>query len=135
MEHQLSFAIVYRYPETEPGITVPVILSHGDLSYNTSAKVEPGAEVGLFSREIGEDPALQVESGLPTTLNSLGGPIAAFGHEITLQACELTFTTIVYFAKYPSLRRNLLGQQGWLRRLRIGIVDYDNLLYLSHYDD
>ena len=133
--HHLSFAITYHYPETEPGITVPVILSCGGLSYNASAKVDPGAELCLFSREIGEELALPVETGLPTTLDSLGGSVPAFGHEVTLQTCGLFFTSIVYFAKHPGLRRNLLGQQGWLRRLRIAIVDYDNLLYLSHYDD
>lgn len=38
------------------------------------------------------------------------------------------------FAKYPGLQRNLLGRQGWLRNLRLGLIDYDNLLYLSAYD-
>jgi hypothetical protein len=33
-----------------------------------------------------------------------------------------------------NLRRNLLGRQGWLRKLRIAVIDYDNLLYLSVYD-
>ena len=89
----------------------------------------------MFSREIGEDLALPIERGLPKTLDSLGGPVEAFGHEVTLQTCGLAFTSVVYFAKYPGLRRNLLGQQGWLRQLRVAIVDYDNLLYLSRYDD
>jgi hypothetical protein len=35
--------------------------------------------------------------------------------------------------KYPNLPRNLLGRQGWLRNLKLGIVDYDYLLYLSAY--
>ena len=50
---------------------------------------------------------------------------------------QITFTeamqSVVYFAKYPGLPRNLLGRQGWLRNLRLGVIDYDNLLYLSHY--
>jgi hypothetical protein len=89
----------------------------------------------LFSRELAEDLSIPVETGLPIRLDSLGGTLEAFGHEVSLQTCGLTFTSVVYFAKYPSLRRNLLGRQGWLRQLRLAIVDYANLLYLSRYDD
>ena len=39
-----------------------------------------------------------------------------------------------YFAKYPGLPRNILGRQGWLRNLRMAVIDYDSLLYLSAYD-
>ncbi|MEP7343168.1 MAG: hypothetical protein ABI977_35915 [Acidobacteriota bacterium] len=44
------------------------------------------------------------------------------------------FKVSVYFAKYPGLERNLLGRSGWLRNLRLGLIDYDNLLYLSEYN-
>ena len=47
---------------------------------------------------------------------------------------ELAFHSLVYFAKYPGLPRNILGRQGWLRNLRLAVIDYDNLLYLSAYD-
>lgn len=67
-------------------------------------------------------------------LSSLGGPLEAFGHEVTLQTGTLVFHSLVYFAKYPGLPRNILGRQGWLRNLRLAIIDYDNLLYLSAYD-
>ncbi|MDX2041364.1 MAG: hypothetical protein SF097_08945 [Acidobacteriota bacterium] len=40
----------------------------------------------------------------------------------------------MYFAKYPGLQRNLLGRRGWLRNLKLAVIDYDNLLYLSAYD-
>jgi hypothetical protein len=43
------------------------------------------------------------------------------------------YETTRLFAKYPNLPRNLLGRQGWLRNLKLGVIDYDNLLYLSAY--
>jgi hypothetical protein len=46
---------------------------------------------------------------------------------------ELGFTE-PRFAKYPGLQRNVLGREGWLRNLRIAVIDYDSLLYLSAYD-
>ena len=135
MSNLLTFANTCVYPDDKPGITVPVILGCGELSYNASAKVDTGADVCLFSHEIALELALPVAEGLPLTLDGLGGLLKAFGHEVTLQSCGLAFTSFVYFAKYPGLRRNLLGRQGWLRQLRVAIVDYDNRIYLSRYDD
>ncbi len=133
MAEHLSFADAYHYSDEESGITLSVVLHYGGFSYITSAKVDTGSEVCLFSREVGEDLGLIIEDGIPLGLNSLGGTIEAFGHEVLLQTGDLAFTSFVYFSKYP-VRRNLLGRQGWLRQLRIAIVDYDNTLYLSRYD-
>lgn len=77
---------------------------------------------------------LDVEAGLPKRLSSLGGPIDCFGHEVTLETAGLSFQSIVYFAKYPNLPRNILGRQGWLRNLKLGLVDYENKLYLGKYE-
>jgi hypothetical protein len=96
--------------------------------------VDTGGEVCLFSNEIGSRLGLQVEQGIPTTLDSLGGPIEAFAHEVVIQTGDLIFESLVYFAKFPNLPRNILGRQGWLRKLRMAVVDYDNLLYLNTYD-
>lgn len=82
---QLTFDEEYRCEDDEEGIPISVILTYGDKSIRTDAKVDPGSAVCLF-------------------------------------------------AKYPGLPRNLLGRRGWLRNLRLGLIDYDNLLYLSAYD-
>lgn len=135
MAEYLSFANVYRYSDDEHGITLPVVLHHGGLTYITSAKVDTGAEVCLFSYENGIKLGVPVEQGVPETFSGLGGSIEAFGHEITLQTGDLIFQSIVYFAKYPGLPRNVLGRRGWLRNLKLAVIDYDNLLYLSAYDE
>jgi hypothetical protein len=67
-------------------------------------------------------------------LGGLAGGLDAFGHNVTLQTGDIAFQSFVYFAKYPNLPRNLLGRRGWLRNLRLGLIDYDNLLYLSAYE-
>jgi hypothetical protein len=61
-----------------------VRLSHGEKTLAVWAKVDTGGEVCLFSNEIGSRLGLQVEQGIPTTLDSLGGPIEAFGHSVGL---------------------------------------------------
>jgi hypothetical protein len=48
---------------------------------------------------------------------------------------EISFETTVYFAEEASFNRNVLGQQGWLDRLRLGLMDYEGKLYLSDYND
>jgi hypothetical protein len=134
MIKELSFTYEYQYEDNADGIPLPVRLSYGGRTMNTTAKVDPGAAVCLFSQEDGLDLGVPIEEGLPVRLGGLTGTLDAFGHEVTLQTGELVFQSIVYFAKYPGLPRNLLGRQGWLRNLRLGLVDYDRLLYLSDYD-
>lgn len=135
MATQLTFSESYFYSDSTPGITLPIVLRNGAISYSTFAKVDTGSDVCLFSREIAEDLGLRVEEGIPLRLDTLGGSLESFGHEIILQSYDIAFYSTVYFAKAPGLRRNLLGRQGWLRQLRVAIVDYDNQIYLRRYDD
>lgn len=130
---QLSFAQEHRYPDDDTGIPLVVKLTYAGQSLEVRAKVDPGAAVCLFSHEDGRDLGIPIEQGIPMRLNGLAGTLDAFGHEVTLQTGDIAFQSLVYFAKYPNLQRNLLGRQGWLRNLRLALVDYDNLLYLSAY--
>lgn len=131
---QLTFSEEFRYQDELWGITIPVRLTHGSRTTNVYAKVDTGGDVCLFSHEIGLRLGLQVEQGVRKNLDSLGGPIEAFGHDVILQTGNLAFESLIFFAKYPNLPRNILGRQGWLRKLRLAIIDYDNVLYLNGYD-
>jgi hypothetical protein len=79
----------------------------------------------------GEKLGLDVEFGIPQPMGSLTGTLDTFGHEITIQTFDLAFQSIIYFAKYPGLPRNLLGRIGWLRYLRLAIIDYESKIFLS----
>jgi len=131
---ELTFAQEYRYLDKPDGITLLTQLSYGGLTITVNAKVDTGATYCLFRREHGEELGVPVEQGLLVVLDTLGGPLEAFGHEVIIQTSGLIFTSFVCFAKHPGLRRNLLGRQGWLRKLRLAVIDYDNLLYLNTYD-
>jgi hypothetical protein len=134
MHMQLEFSHEYHYPDKPEGITLPAFLSFAGKTISVEAKVDTGATYCLFRREHGVELGLPVEQGLYFVLDTLAGLLEAFGHEVTLQTCGLVFQSTVYFAKQPGLRRNLLGRQGWLRNLRMAVIDYDNLLYLRRYD-
>jgi len=131
---QLAFDEEHRYEDDEEGVPISVTLTYGDQTARVGAKVDPGSAVCLFSNEVGVALGIPIEQGIPITLGGLTGSLEAFGHEVTLQTGQLVFQSVVYFAKYPGLPRNLLGRRGWLRNLRLGLIDYDNLLYLSAYD-
>jgi hypothetical protein len=131
---QLTFDEEYRYEDDEEGIPISVTLTYGDQIVLTEAKVDPGSAICLFTHEVGVALDVPIEQGDPIILRSLTGSLDAFGHEVTLQTGQLVFQSTVYFAKYPGLPRNLLGRRGWLRNLRLGLIDYDNLLYLSAYE-
>ncbi len=130
---QLTFAEEYHYKDDDEGIPLQVRLTSAGHSIEVTAKVDPGAAVCLFSHEVGLKLGVPIEQGIPIELGGLTGTLDAFGHEVTLQTGNIAFQSFVYFAKYPDLPRNLLGRQGWLRNLKLGLIDYDNLLYLGAY--
>jgi hypothetical protein len=130
---QLAFTEEIAYEDDDAGIPLRVKLTYAGTELEVTAKVDPGAAVCLFSYEDALDLGIPIEQGLPIRLSGLTGSLDAFGHEVTLQTGELIFQSTVYCAKHPGLPRNLLGRRGWLRNLRLAIIDYDNLLYLSDY--
>src|ERR1039458_9782861 len=78
---------------------------------------------------------LAIESGERRTLSTLTGTLVAYGHEVSLRVLGLDFELVAYFYESPAFRRSVLGRTGWLPTTRLGIVDYDQMLYLSRYDD
>ncbi len=134
MPEQLIFDIKHVYPDNSDGITLKTVLAFGNKVVRTEAKVDCGAQFCIFSREVGLNLGLDIESGIYKLMGSLTGTLDTFGHEVTIEVHGITVHSTVYFAKYPNLPRNLLGRNGWIRNLRLGLVDYDNTIYLSPYD-
>ncbi|MFQ5741514.1 MAG: hypothetical protein ACE5JX_21160 [Acidobacteriota bacterium] len=63
------------------------------------------------------------------------GSFNTYGHMVTLSALGLDLETMAYFPTNRDFPRNVLGREGWLRQTRLGIVDYDGLMYVSDYND
>ncbi|MFN7923251.1 MAG: retropepsin-like aspartic protease [Bryobacteraceae bacterium] len=111
------------------------MVTHGANSTRLTAKVDTGAEFCLFSRAHAETLGIVVESGLLCELRTVNGSFRAYGHDVRIRVLGIEFDLMAYFAADSSIHRSLLGRRGWLDRVRIGIIDHDQLLYLSHYDD
>ncbi|HEV3199276.1 MAG TPA: hypothetical protein VGZ73_15290 [Bryobacteraceae bacterium] len=78
---------------------------------------------------------IAVESGAPTRIATVAGTFLAYGHRVALNVLGIEVEATVYFADDPAMPRDVLGQTGWLDRIRLGVVDHDRQLYRSHYDD
>ena len=128
---QLTFSLAFRYADETGGIIIPIAVRYRGNAIETKATVDPGATVCLFKREHGEELGIPIERGELITLGTLGGPIQAYGHLVVLQTADIVFESIVYFAKVHGLKRNLLGRQGWARKILLGINDNDCVLYLN----
>ena len=131
MNHQLNFAARHSYNSLEIGITIKTTLHRGDSFAVCDAKVDTGSEFCLFARELGELLDFEIETGYEKRLTTLAGNLMAFGHSVELETLDLKFDSFVYFAADYSLNRNLLGRQGWLQLIKIGLDDYRSEIYIS----
>jgi len=131
----MSFTIEFQKKETyqslDAGITINVILRYGNREQPCPAKVDTGAEFCLFNRTLADALEIDVESGFREKFSTLGGGIVAYAHEIELETLGLRFQSYVYFAESYAVQRNLLGRQGWLQLVKLGLDDYRSELYLS----
>ena len=135
MAEMLRFAVTHHYDTRKAGITVDVLLRLGSKEVEVVTKLATGASFCIFRRLYGELLGLTIESGQPETLSTPMGSFLAYGHEVRLLALGLEFQTTVYFAADENFRRNVLGRQGWLDHVRLGLIDYEGKLFLSDYND
>ncbi|HWF10925.1 MAG TPA: hypothetical protein VG297_20795 [Bryobacteraceae bacterium] len=104
------------------------------------ARVDTGASFCIFQRLHAETVGIVVESGARTRISTVTGGFVAYAHQAALgvlgiEVLGIEVEATVYFAEDPAMPRDVRGQTGWLDRMRLGLVDHDHQLYLSHYDD
>lgn len=136
MPYKLFFNSFYNYDSTLTGITIEVILKYGDKSVDIDAKIDTGASHCIFRRQIAEALCINVEEGIAKNFSLANGSILnTYGYELNVSLLDINYDTIVYFAANDDLVRDVLGRNGFLYLVRLGIIDYDSTLYLSKYDE
>ena len=133
--HTIGFQALHKYASAVPGVTVPIELSYGGNSVRLTAKIDTGTEFCLFQRGYGESLGIDVEAGERKELRTVNSTLVVFGHEVSLRVLGFDFSLVAYFPQDAAITRCLLGRQGWLLQVRLGLVDYEQLIYLSNYDD
>ncbi len=133
MSENINYEKVYQYDTLKSGITVIVKMYLGDESRDVRAKIDTGAENCIFERKHGERLGVEIESGREQIFSTPTGIFVAYGHELSLSVLDIETISTVYFAKEESFTRNVLGRQGWLDRVKLGLIDYEGKLFLSEY--
>lgn len=133
-EEEISFSISHVYDTRESGIVVPVVVSIGNSTVKFEAKIDTGASFCVFQRFQGERLGLEIETGIHLRMATATGTFDAFGHTINLSVLGIETESTVYFAAEESFYLNILGRQGFLDRVKLGLINYEGKLLLSAYE-
>lgn len=131
---RLDFSKVHTYAAATGGISLPIGLRSGRKIVDFLAFVDTGASHCLFAKTHGETLGLDIEAGDPKKFGTALGPVETFGHLVVIEALGLSVESMIYFFANEHIDKNLLGRNGWLDRIRFGLVDYEQTLYLAEYD-
>lgn len=135
MLNTLTFLESHDYSgSAETGVVIPVVLVAGANRVRIHSKLDTGAQYCIFQREYGEELGLDIEAGELKRFSTAAGGFEAFGHDVTIEGFGASLDSRVYFSREYDFPRNVLGRIGWIRKFRIGLIDYDSMLYLSPYD-
>jgi hypothetical protein len=77
---------------------------------------------------------LNIEAGGPKTFRTANGRVATFGQVVIIEAAGPRVEAMVYFFVDERLNKNLLGRTGWLNRVRFGLIERDQELFLAGSD-
>ena len=133
--HSLTFDELYDYDTLKIGITLPVLLISGEFETTVDAKLDTGASHSIFARGHGENLGLDIENGEPLKVSTVKETFRVFGHELTIQFLGIELFTKIYFADDEFMRKSVLGRQGFLDRVKLGLIDYEGKLLLSAYGE
>lgn len=131
--YSLSFPFLHSY-SGQSAITVPLTLSSSASSYaDLLAKLDTGSTHCVFDGTYAALLGLDLHSGVKQRIRTATGAFQTYGHEVTLAVFGFEWQAVVYFAESDSFSLSVLGRFGFLDRLRIAVVDYDEQLYLGPY--
>ena len=131
----LEFTNIYNYNTLETGVTVPVKIHSGSQFVEFNAKIDTGSTHCIFERKHGERLGIDVESGAFERFGTAVGGFSAFGHEVTISVLGIETFSTVYFAADEYFTRNILGREGWLDRVKLGLIDYEGKLFIAPYNE
>ncbi len=112
-----------------------LISSDSQTFYEVDVKLDTGSTFCVFHRQYADLLGIEVEQGTPQRMRAATGTFLAYGHDVLISVEGIEWHATVYFAEDEYFPVNVVGRVGFLDRLRIGLVDYEQTLYLSAYDD
>jgi hypothetical protein len=126
----LEFDAEIHYEETPAGILVPIRLAHSNRSVELMARLDTGAADCIFDDSYAAILGL-TDSGVQRQYRTVAGSFKAHGHEVTIETLGLEWTAMAFFHAMDNPAHAFVGRRGWLDRIRLGIVHYEQRLLLS----
>jgi hypothetical protein len=135
MLYTLRFSDKLDYDAGLAGITVPISLELIDRRVNIEAKLDTGASECIMAHQHAMALGIDLEQGWPMSMQTATGRVMTYRHRVTLVVSEYRFDVGICFAADQGLYPSVLGRNGFLDRVNIGLVDYEGKLYLGRYGD
>ena len=134
---QFRFSFAHRIGYSgHSDIVVPLAFSSdSEFFFPVDAKLDTGSTFCIFQRNFADILGLNLERGRRQQIGTATGSFLTYGHEVTLATCGLEWQAVVYFAESENFYLNVVGRIGFLDRLKIALVEYEQELYLSRYED
>lgn len=133
-EFSLGFSDRISYSRYDE-ITVEIFLSSNPETHvAVDAKVDTGSKFCIFQPRYAFLLGFDLKAGLRERIRTAAGHFIAYGHEVTLRVTDIEWDTLVYFAEMENFPVNVVGRVGFLDHLQVGLVDYEQLLYLGPFE-
>jgi hypothetical protein len=141
----LSFEFQYHYElasePTEEKVFVPIRLRLGQVTTkDLLPQLDTGSPFNVFRAEIADSLGISYQDGSPIKIGTAsGGTFLAYGFDMTLEIIDWRlYETTIHFAPWlPGVGPpvGVLGLRDLATKLRIGLIHYDRMLYLSDYNE
>ena len=134
-EYQQTYSHRHHYTSAD-AITIPIVLSSAPTTYiDLVGKLDTGSTFCIFERAFADMLNLELMNGTRQRFATATGSFYAYGHMLTLSVFSYEWEAMIYFAESESFSLNILGRIGFLDHIRLGIVDYEQLLFCGLYDE
>ena len=132
MNWEFSFSTRIHLAEDDAGLFIPLTISAAGRDVEMPGYLDTGSKYCVVPRWVGEHLGLNVEVGQATSLRTGAGLMPTYLHYVTLSIGDLTFEDVpICVAKYRDFDRCLVGRAGWLQKVRLNLIPYDEHLFLN----
>ncbi len=133
--YQQTYSHRHQYTSSD-AIDIPIVLRSDLATYvDLVGKLDTGSTFCIFEPAFADLLGLELTSGLRRRIATATGSFYAYGHTLTLSVFSYEWEAVMYFAESESFSLNVLGRVGFLDHMRLGIVDYEQILFCGLYDE
>lgn len=120
----------HKTPHEEYFPIVRITTYYKNYIAQTSALIDSGASMSVFSPEVSEQLHLNIYEGNEIYLGGVGGRIKGYIHSIKLEIANKILTVPVVFSYEYRASFNLLGREGIFKNFKIIFEEKDYLIKL-----